>query len=253
MYLENIKDKNNFKAAQKVVEDYKKLRLNKKSKNSFNLKEKLSQLGYDYNTFNRDDTSSFFEDTEFNFIRILPTTCVANIQQTIVNGENNFLGSFHTEDWVFHGDKEFNQSYCEQHNLQILELDYDGGTMISTKDDLGLAVVFNSKHDLLHTLQTILLNILQAHNTDNHDITIEKNDILINGYKIIGGAIKKIGAYTVYFFQCSFTLKPELIDNICLKEQLKEPKGMNEFLALDREVLFKELEAYINNFGGKGK
>ena len=92
---------------------------------------------------------------------------------------------------------------------------------------VGLKDHFNIKwnHYLVNKLKEKRLNA-----------EIVDNDILIDGYKFLGGTQIDLEDYVIYISCVGIKNCPELIKNICLKPSTKVPRGLDYYGISTAEV-----------------
>ena len=130
----------NFIKAKEIEQTY--LSLNKVDADNYNLKEKLEELGYTFETLNEEKKKQFMLKKEFEVVETTPEHCVnVSIQETIQNNKEVFFYAYNTKTLVFAGVDDYNQEYCNNNNIVVLPLDYAGGTIVSLDTDVNLGIV----------------------------------------------------------------------------------------------------------------
>lgn len=139
----------------------------------------------------------------------------------IKNGEYGVLVYKTDHPFVYHGTEDIDYALCAELGMDVVELGYNGGSLVGTADDLGLMVIAPADIGLdanyfLQKYQSIL-----AQSFDN--VAIDNNDILIDGKKVMGGYSDQVGGSFVYASQFSFADSSALIAQICKKQSAKTP------------------------------
>ena len=231
--------------AIKVEKNYLKLIDKGKVKDKFNFKERLELCGYtNLNKFRNDKLDYLFKNAKFNIDITSPKSVINDIQKAIQTNKNVWYNYYNDQKLVYVGkDKTYNKQYCIDNNIVVIPFLYSGGMIVTTKFDYGLVIVSNIK-GLMPRLQKYLQLSLRNLGIET---TLNGNDLLLNNYKIIGGARKDLTKiYTGYYFQISFQVNKVDIDNICNKKIIKIPKGINYFYPnITREMLWKELKKWL--------
>jgi lipoate-protein ligase A len=166
-------------------------------------------------------------------------------------GNNCFVVSFDTNEVSYGENNDYNADYIAENNIPFYNTYRDGGTIVHSPNDIGLIFIIDVKYDLIHNkflnaLKTFIENKLDG----QHSVTLDTNDILVDGYKVASGAEKCAGTQfrKLYAaFQISLNVNLELIRNICTKEMVKTPKGLSEF-GLTRDDMLQFVSQWWNNF-----
>jgi hypothetical protein len=238
---------NNFEKALKLVEEYRKLRLFPKEKNEFKLKERLLELGYTEEKLELEKKELYLKNTVIDIKEINTDSLLIQLQNGILNKKNTLLLVSPNKSVVYNGDKEFNEEYCKNNNITVFPLGYSGGTIVTTKKDLGIVFILDKE-----ILSFIILKIRDwissnFKNSEIKEIAINHNDILIDGYKVLGCSEGKKGNMYASFYQVSFDVDIDLIQKISLKKMVKIPKGLSSFGNKTRDDLIKEIKQWLQS------
>ena len=154
----------------------------------------------------------------------------------------------YTENQVNYGfDDQPNFQYCEQNNIECVNIGRRGGTFVVNKGDIGFGYITKG---LNNTMGELLYNefakYLKAKGLNVEQVS---NDILVDRYKVFGWASNYYKDFDAIYITAHFTLSVniELINNICAKPMNKVPKGLGEYGITANEV--KEfINAFVDNF-----
>ena len=163
----------------------------------------------------------------------------AEVTENAIN--NNEYGIYiQTENGVhaFHGTDEIDYDLCEELGVQVVELNYEGGTIIGSMKDLSILIIFPAFMEMKHSI--IINKFKEILDKYIEGITINGNDILLNGDKISGSMIRQVGNSFVWAAQVSFADYSEYIEKICNKPTIKTPAYIDNFL-ITRNELEKEI------------
>jgi len=229
----------NFKKAQEIIKEYNKLRLNPKAKNSFGLNKKLRSAGYTEQEYLDEIQKRYLVNANIKFKEITDETLVEEIQKSL--DKNTILFVNPRNVCVYNGDKDFNSNYSKEHNIPVHQLGYSGGTLVALNGDLGCVFILK-KDGLLGYLQSKVKNWVSE---NIRECEINGNDILVNGKKVIGFASTKIGDNYIYYFQSSFSVNLNLIQEISVKKMVKIPAGLSEFSNKTRVDLINEIKLWL--------
>ena len=226
-----------FTKAQKIVEEYHKLRLDKKAKDAFGINEKLRDLGYTDEEYLRDNFD-FYLKSGIKVKYVTPSEALKNVASA---KGNTLLISNLSEPCVYTGNSEFNTKYCKDNKIEIVSFGYSGGTIVTSSNDVGFLFILD-KQDLLAHLKSKISNWIT---TNVKKSEMVGNDILIDGMKVVGAAEKTIGDKRLYYFQVSFSVDLDLINNICSKKIIKKPGGLLDFGNKNRDELITEVLSWL--------
>lgn len=225
-----------FKNAYKIEQEY--LKLPENEKDNFYYKEKMELAGYlDLDTYFKEKQQYIFDNLKPVIKTSSPDTIFADLQISFDLDEDVFFFVSPVKNWVYVGKESYNIAYCEQNNISVLPLSYNGGTIVTTDKDLNLVIALKTP-DMMSLYQKKISDILKELGLENE---IVGNDILVQGNKICGCAENTVGDYYISYFQISFKVDMDLIKKICQKDIVKIPKGISDFSDITRENLIENL------------
>ncbi len=238
-----------IKKALEVEKEYLKI-VDNKEQAKFNFKERLEYLGFTFESFSKSKQDFLFKEKKLKIIETTPKTIVSETTACIQKGEEVCFIISQDTDWVFYGIDEANKQYVADHNLNFLDLGYQGGTIISTPKDLELVIVMK-QHDMNYYVRdniSRLLNEIGVEHLSNGNDLLIHSDILLDNFKICGFAEKNLGnEYSLYYVQVSFKLNRELIEKICITDSKKVPMGINDFYPeLNRGQLVELVKEWLS-------
>lgn len=140
------------------------------------------------------------------------------------------------------GKEEYDEKYCADNNILVLTFGYNGGTIVTTPNDLNVVIALKKESQHMEILKKIseLLNKLGVNSE------IKENDIFLNGFKFCGIGDTQVGELYIYFLQISFFVNLPLIQAISKKEMIKIPKGIKEFYPnFKRDDLIAEIRKWL--------
>ena len=143
-----------------------------------------------------------------------------------------------------------NYEYCKKHNLEILNTEHIGGTIVNGKDDICVTFFTKVKptnddaSNLAENLIAKLYEYINKHTSAN--INYENNDILLEGFKTISWSCAVYDDSLYAAIHIPFNIDLELIKNVCTKEMVKIPKGLEEF-GINRNEIMKLIEEEVTN------
>lgn len=115
---------------------------------------------------------------------------------------------------------------CQQLGYEICELFSNSGTILSNAGDIAIGHLGNIDDGWCERFIVYFIDWLKAQGLD---ATNEKNDILVDGYKVCGMCVNRYGRidYSCGFIGINTNLSH--IKTICRKPMVKVPKGLGEF------------------------
>ena len=140
-----------------------------------------------------------------------------------------------------------NYDYCKKHNLEILETQHFGGTIVNGNNDVCIGL-YNDCNDLdIQVGYVFMRKIISFLKSKGLDIVEDENDVIIDGYKTASWMSTDIDGCMYTAIHIPFNLDMDLIKNVCTKEMVKVPKGLDEF-GIDRNEMIEYLKVELDNF-----
>lgn len=131
---------------------------------------------------------------------------------------------------------EYNEQYCIDNNITTYSTGHRGGIIVNFKDDISVGII-NSNI----SVDYIIRCFLEFFKLKGLSCKYEDNDILVDGYKVIGFSRKIINNVDSIAFHISIGMNLSMINNICTKPMNKTPKGLSEF-GISREEIKQFIE-----------
>lgn len=143
---------------------------------------------------------------------------------------------------AYHGTDEIDYLQCEQEGIQVIELNYNGGTIIGSEDDFSIEIVAPINIGL--DFNCIINKFYEIISKYEDNVVIDGNDILINGNKVLGSMTRRINNTFVWAAQATFGDHIDAINKICKKKSAKAP-GRIKSNYLTREKLQNEVISWL--------
>jgi hypothetical protein len=141
---------------------------------------------------------------------------------------------------AFHGDDEINLDLCNNLSVKVVELNYHGGTIIGSAEDLSMLIIFPRNMGMREQDVTQqFLNIIGP------EAYYDDNDIMLHGKKVAGITWRDFENVSVYTIQVSFRDYSDYISQICKKEAKKIPGFISSDI-VTRDELESKILAWIN-------
>ena len=181
-----------------------------------------------------------------------------NSQIEFVNNENEFLNSSNEEtaliilkstEVVYGANDSCNLEYCDENNISYIHQDklQGGGCIVGVKGNIfidakrknttGICLSDNFSKALCEFLK---LKGLDSARTDN-------NDVLVDNFKVASGCETTVNNWQYMGYQISIYQDIELINKVCNKPMIKEPKGLNEYNISTKDIKEFCIEYWSNN------
>lgn len=229
----------NIERAMKIEENIK--LLNERDKASF--LNVLRGLGFasieDYNsTKQRYLLASWIPEV----YRVDISEYAAVTEDAIINGKYGIYISNGDGVHAYHGNQPIDYELCETLGVRVVELGYEGGTILGSAADLSVILV--APADIGYTHEMIIGKYLEVISKYVPGTTVDGNDILVDGNKVCGSMTRTVGNSYVWAAQVSFADYSEYITQICNKPPIKTPSFIDSEL-LTRDELEKEIVSWL--------
>ena len=165
-------------------------------------------------------------------IETSPEKAIGDVLKTISERKPALLLADTEYTLVWNGNNStFNETYCSECNIPIYPLSTGGGTIVSTNGDLNIGICIPSS--IINNAKFVLdkfVDIFSKYTSKTVDIS--GNDILVDGYKVLGSSTYDSNQMFMFITPVSFSDKTELISHICTKHSEKIP-GFIDFMTRD--------------------
>lgn len=217
----------NYEKALKIEEEYLSLLTKRVEKDNFKLHEKLGELGFTVESFQEEKCNRFFEGKNVTVKDTNEYDTVNDINYALINKIDTCLFGINSQPSVYvsNDDSSYNKSYCISNNIPIIPIGYGGGAIITSNQDLGIALILK---DSLNLISFLLKKLNYIFNSKNIQTTISGNDLLLDDHKVVGSAYKTFENMTAHCFQISMHVDINLINNISTKPIIKIPGGISD-------------------------
>ena len=145
---------------------------------------------------------------------------------------------------AYHGSATIDRDLCKELGVRVVDLNYHGGTILGSAADLSIIIIFPTGMDLTH--EVIINKIAEIIGEYVPGITVDGNDILVNGDKISGSMMREVLRSTEWAAQITFGDYSEYIAKICNKPPVKKPTFIDSNL-LTRDKLEEEIVSWLQS------
>jgi lipoate-protein ligase A len=163
-------------------------------------------------------------------------------ENAILTGQHGIYISYGEGLHAYHGSQPIDYKLCEELGVRVVDLNYSGGTIIGSADDLSIIMVFPESMGMTH--EVIINKIVEIISKYVPNATIDGNDILVNGEKVSGSMTRTLMGSFVWAAQISFADYSNYIAKICNKPPVKKPAYIDNNL-LTRDKLEEEILAWL--------
>lgn len=164
------------------------------------------------------------------------------VEDAVVNGKYGIYISYGEGIHAYHGNLDIDYDLCKELNVEVVELGYNGGTIIGSEKDLSIIIIFPKNVELTHEIIINKIVAIMSKHIDN--VTVSGNDILIKGDKVSGSMMRHFFKTSLWAAQISFNDYSDYINKICNKTQIKKPSYVDSQL-LSRDELEEEIVEWL--------
>ena len=183
-----------------------------------------------------------FEDWKPEVYRVPITEYAQVVEDAILYEKFGIYISYGEGIHAYHGNDEIDRDLCKELGVQVVDLNYAGGTIIGSAKDLSIIIVFPTGMNLTHEI--VINKIVEIMSKYIPNVSIDRNDILIDGEKVSGSMMRQVLKSSVWAAQVTFGDYSEYIQKICHKQAIKKPAYVDSSL-LTRDVLEQEIIAWL--------
>ena len=183
-----------------------------------------------------------FINSDFTFIEQEPFTGILKCIQCFKEEKSFVLFANSDKNFVFCGDgSPINTEYCLANKIPIIPIYTFGGAIVNSPGDFSFCIC--CKKNILDN--SLILNkvckCLQKYTDKN--VTVDKNDILIDGKKVCGSAHYLGQSYFMFVGYFSFSDKTNLIQQICTTTKKGKEIGYIDFI--NRDTFRQEIQEWL--------
>lgn len=144
--------------------------------------------------------------------------------------------------FVWHGNDKINRDLCSELGIDILDMGYSGGTIVSSPEDFSFGVLIPEGSDIDAGYFLELMNGLFLSHGLNSEVN--GNDILVDNAKVVGSMSFRINGLFFFGCQISFVDHSEQIDLLCNKRSSKLP-GFIDTAKLSKATMEYEVMSWL--------
>lgn len=146
---------------------------------------------------------------------------------------------------IVHRAYQVDENVCKELGYEIVESFNNGGTILANPGDIIFSHLDTPGNGWLDRFADFFTDWLKARGLNAEK---EKNDILVDGYKVCGLCITRYGRIDFSSAILSIHINLDHIKAICKKPMVKVPKGLSEY-----GITTEEVEQMFLDFCGQDK
>lgn len=210
----------NLLKAMEIEKEYQEYRI--KGEEPYHFVDKIIELGYEnLNEYFAEKREYLFNQWIPEVIYIDVATLTTELEKAVREEEYGIYISVSDGLYAFHGSDEIDYELCEELGVCVAELYHQGGTIIGSNADLGIEIVAPLSFSLENGV--IMNKFYEIISKYVDDVTIDGNDILVDGKKVMGAMRRNVGNTFVWAAQISFADYSDIIAQVCSKKSTKIP------------------------------
>lgn len=200
----------------------------RKGEEPFHLVDAVKECGFESLTdYFKAKVEYGFNKLNFAYIEKTPAECIDYFFEMMNTKKTGVVFIDSNETFVFSGEsKPYNAEFCEANSIPIYPLYTRGGAIVSTEGDFSIGICFPETVgvDVLFIL-TKLKGIFGKY---MDGVTVNGNDLLVNGNKICGSIMYHKNGMKCFACHFSFKDNTELIEQICnISGSVKTPTAIS--------------------------
>lgn len=234
----------NIENAIKIEEQYIQYRLN--GEEPFTLIDEIKKYGFNsLEEYFQEKNLYLLSTLDFNVVEKPMPEGMSEVFKMIETNQAGILIVDYEDTIVLSGEEglqTFNEEYCKKNNILVRPIQTGGGTIVGTKGDFSIGIsipsnLFSDTNFILYKMK----DILQKYTSGT--VSVNKNDILINGNKVCGSAGYRVNDIIMIVFYFSFSDKSDLISKICTTNKIGKPIGFIN--SMTREEFKQEVAEWL--------
>jgi len=182
------------------------------------LHDYLAEAGYtDLNEYRRDAKDYWVKSQDYDIVEEPVINADVPVPY-LTNKKPAFLYTVNCDyNYAFIPMSYDNYDLLEQYGYTPVKLGYENsnGPILSANGDLRIYIILQKNNYIEITYHYFLIKLKEYLDTYFDNVVISNNDILINGEKVLGGAMIEYDGLLIVVFQINFVNKKEDIIHIC--------------------------------------
>ena len=199
----------------------------RKGEEPFHLVDAVKECGFEtLSDYFKAKLEYTFSNLNFSFVTKKPSECIDYFFQMMKSKETGVVFIDSNETFVFSGEsKPYNAEFCASNYIPIYPLYTRGGAIVSTYGDFSIGICF--PETVGADVQFILSKLKDIFSKYMIGITVNGNDLLVNGDKICGSIMYHQDGMKCFACHFSFNDNSYLIERICnISGSIKTPTSI---------------------------
>lgn len=175
-----------------------------------------------------------------------PSQAMITLRQMVKDGETGIVSVYTDETCVHAGmgkSSTLDEEYCKEHGIPIYQYDSFGGNIVATEGDYSIAILIPTETDVdTNFILNKTKKLLENH---FNNVTIDGNDIMIDGKKVAGSTSYRNNDRFFLIYHFSFSDKRNLIMRICGKPATGKEVGCIDSDVLSCDEFMKEILSWL--------
>lgn len=218
----------NIQLAMGIEQEYIQYRL--QGYEPYSLFEKITECGFDsLDDYYNDKREYLINCLDFEVVDTVPEQGAYMTAMSVQANHPIIIFGNTDNTYVFHGTESYNELYCQDNGINVIDYHSNGGNIIISEGDLSVGICLPVKdislQYILERLKSILSKFVDG-------VSVDNNDIMIDGKKVIGSAIYQTDTAIGFVSHFSFSDKSDLINSICLES--RKPVGYIQGISRDQ-------------------
>lgn len=165
----------------------------------------------------------------------IPQAECGNVAATHIKGGLHNIGYIVIERpiAIVHRKTQVDEKTCTEYGYEVYESFNNGGTILANQGDIMFSHVDAPENGWLDRFASQFVDWLKAKGLN---AVREKNDILVDGFKVCGLCITRYGRIDFSSAYIGINTNLDHIKAICKKPMVKIPKGLSEWGITTEEV-----------------
>lgn len=163
------------------------------------------------------------------------------LKENLTDGQERFAFIIIDRTEVGYGfENDADLDYCEKHNIPCHNHKRNGGAIVYSAGNIAIGFVYSNRKRGGFVLSPIMSDLSRYLSKKGLTITMDRNDILVDGYKVASASGYNFGEkyhWTYEGIQISINQDLEAIKNICKKPMVKIPKALSEYGITTEEIV----------------
>ena len=205
--------------------------------------DNLSAYGYTtLDDYFSDKKSYLLKSLNFNVYNVDEKNLENKLEQSIINKEPSIYFVTPSRLVAWNGSEPIDTNLCDSLGVEIHNLSYEGGTIISGTEDFSLVIIVPNTIDI--NSDYFMTKFYEFYKKYYANVVFNSNDMLIDGVKIMGAMQREVNNMFLFATQVSFVDRLDIINQICPSDSGKIAGSLAN-APFDKSVLKDEVMSWL--------